>query len=284
MAATRIVAVAASVAAVGVFGTVAFELAQSNLSFDPSAYIAAYSHGDTESGEAYQINPLSTDAEANRHDEGSDSQETSAREQQARLDNAPVQANLTSQSGTTAYNVTGSADGTGVGAAGGSGSGTGGSGGSGTGQNVPVINGGGTSGGNAGGGAGGNGTGGGSGSGGSANSTANSYKYLLQDPTPQKGAPMGDTTFFTPFNGAAGLIDPDKVDISPVEDASTTDRCSILGRCSVPWTSIGVTTTACTILPVPRMSLPRSRISASTRGPMPRASAIRNCVRVSRSR
>ena len=216
LAATRVVAVAASVAAVGVFGTVAFELAQSNLSFDPSGYIAAYSHGDTESGEAYQISPLSTDAEANRHDEGSGSQETSAREQQARLDNAPVQANLTSQSGTTAYNVTGSADGTGVGVAGGSGSGTGGSG---TGQNVPVINGGGASGGNAGGGAGGNGSGGGADSGGAPNSTANSYKYLLRDPTPQKGAPMGDTTFFTPFNGAAGLIDPDKVDISPLEDA-----------------------------------------------------------------
>lgn len=73
LAATRVVAVAASVAAVGVFGTVAFELAQSNLSFDPSGYIAAYSHGDTESGEAYQISPLSTDAEANRHDEQSDS-------------------------------------------------------------------------------------------------------------------------------------------------------------------------------------------------------------------
>ena len=75
LAATRVVAVAASVAAVGVFGTVAFELAQSNLSFDPSGYIAAYSHGDTESGEAYQISPLSTDAEANRHDEGSGSQD-----------------------------------------------------------------------------------------------------------------------------------------------------------------------------------------------------------------
>ena len=216
LAASRVVAVAASVAAVGVFGTVAFELAQSNLSFDPSGYIAAYSHGDTESGEAYQISPFSTDAEANRHDEESDSRETSAREQQARLDNAPVQANLTSQSGTTAYNVTGSADGTGVSVAGGSGSGTGGSG---TGQNVPVINGGGASGGNAGGGAGGNGVGGNGGSGGSATSTANSYKYLFRDPTPQKGAPMGDTTFFTPFNGAAGLIDPDKVDISPMEDA-----------------------------------------------------------------
>lgn len=50
LAATRVVAAAVSVAAVGVFGTVAFELAQSNLSFDPSGYIAAYSHGDAESG------------------------------------------------------------------------------------------------------------------------------------------------------------------------------------------------------------------------------------------
>ncbi len=218
LAATRVVAVAASVAAVGVFGTVAFELAQSNLSFDPSGYIAAYSHGDTESGEAYQISPLSTDAEANRHDEKSDSRDTSAREQQARLDNAQGQVNLTEQSGTTAYNVTGNADGTGVGAAGGSGTGAGGAGGSGGGQNVPVINAGGTSGGNAGG-AGGAGSGGSGGSGGSATSTANSYKYLLQDPAPQKGAPMGDTTFFTQFNGAAGSIDPNKVQIEPMVDA-----------------------------------------------------------------
>lgn len=219
LAATRVVAVAASVAAVGVFGTVAFELAQSNLSFDPSGYIAAYSHGDTESREAYQISPLSTDAEANRHDEKSDSRDTSAREQQAPLDNAQGQANLTGQSGTTAYNVTGNADGTGVGVAGGSGTGAGGAGGSGGGQNVPVINGGGASGGNAGGGAGGNGSGGSGGPGGSATSTANSYKYLLQDPTPQKGAPMGDTTFFTQFNGINGLIDPHEVQISPMEDA-----------------------------------------------------------------
>lgn len=219
LAATRVVAAAVSVAAVGVFGTVAFELAQSNLSFDPSGYIAAYSHGDAESGEAYQISPLSTDAEANRHDEDSDNRETSAREQRAPLDNAQGQANLTGQSGTTAYNVTGNADGTGVGVAGGSGSGAGGAGGSGAGQNVPVINGGGASGGNAGGGAGGNGSGGNGGSGGSATSTANSYKYLLQDPTPQKGAPMGDTTFFTQFNGAAGFIDPVNVQISPMEDA-----------------------------------------------------------------
>lgn len=219
LAATRFVAVAASVAAVGVFGTVAFELAQSNLSFDPSGYIAAYSHGDTESGEAYQISPLSTDAEANRHDEKSDSRDTSAREQQAPLDNAQAQANLTGQSGTTAYNVTGNADGTGVGVAGGSGTGAGGAGGSGGGQNVPVINGGGASGGNAGGGAGGNGSGGSGGPGGSATSAANSYKYLLQDPTPQKGAPMGDTTFFTQFNGTNGLIDPHEVQISPMEDA-----------------------------------------------------------------
>lgn len=115
LAATRVVAAAVSVAAVGVFGAVAFELAQSNLSFDPSGYIAAYSHADAESGEAYRISPLSTDAEANRHDEDSDSRDTSAREQQARLDNAQGQVNLTGQSGTTAYNVTGSADGTGVG-------------------------------------------------------------------------------------------------------------------------------------------------------------------------
>lgn len=246
-AATRVVAVAASVAAVGVFGTVAFELAQSNLSFDPSGYIAAYSHGDTESGEAYQISPLSTDAEANRHDEESDSRETSAREQQAPLDTAQGQANLTGQSGTTVYNVTGSADGTGVSAAGGSGSGTGGSGG---GQNAPVINAGGASGGNAGS-AGGASSGGSGGSGGSANSTVNSYKYLFQDPTPQKGAPMGDTTFFTQFNGAAGLIDPNKVQITPMEDAiydgQMLDAWTLFCAMDVHWSDdIGMYYLACT--------------------------------------
>lgn len=250
LAATRVVAVAASVAAVGVFGTVAFELAQSNLSFDPSGYIAAYGHGDTESGEAYQISPLSTDAEANRHDEESDSRDTSAREQQAPLDNAQGQANLTGQSGTTAYNVTGNADGTGVGVAGGSGSGAGGAGGSGAGQNVPVINGGGASGGNAGG-AGGNGSGGSGGSGGSATSTANSYKYLFQDPTPQKGAPMGDTTFFTQFNGAAGSIDPNKVQITPMEDAiydgQMLDAWTLFCAMDVHWSDdIGMYYLACT--------------------------------------
>lgn len=248
LAATRVVAVAASVAAVGVFGTVAFELAQSNLSFDPSGYIAAYSHGDAGAGEAYQISPLSTDAEANRHDEESDSRETSAREQQAPLNNAQGQANLTGQSGTTAYNVTGNADGTGVGIAGGSGSGTGGTG---SGQNVPVINAGGASGGNASGGAGGNGAGGGAGSGGSTNSTVNSYKYLFRDPTPQKGAPMGDTTFFTQFNGAAGVVDPDKVQISPIEDAiydgQLLDAWTLFCAMDVHWgDDVGLYYLACT--------------------------------------
>lgn len=251
LAATRVVAVAASVAAVGVFGTVAFELAQSNLSFDPSGYIAAYSHGDAESGEAYQISPLSTDAEANRHDEESDSRETSAREQQAPPDSARGQANLTGQSGTTAYNVTGNADGTGVGAAGGSGTGAGGAGGSGGGQNVPVINAGGASGGNAGGGAGGNGFGGSGGPGGSATSTANSYKYLLADPTPQKGAPMGDATFFTQFNGATGFIDPDNVQISPMVDAiydgQLLDAWTLFCAMDVHWSDdIGLYYLACT--------------------------------------
>ena len=215
---SRIVAVVASVAAVGAFGVGAFELAQGGLSFDPSSYIATYAHGDDASGEAYRISSTSTDAEANRHDEQSDSSETSAREQEASLADVPTQANLTSQSGTTAYNVTGNADGSGVTIAGGAGgNGTGGSASAG-GALGPVINAGGGTGG-----AGGTGSGGansgGAGGGGSTNSTANSYKYLLQDPAPQKGAPMGDTTNFAQFNGAAGVIDPDKVQISPIEDA-----------------------------------------------------------------
>lgn len=215
--ASRIVAVAASVAAVGAFGVGAFELAQNGLNFDPSSYIATYAHGDAASDEAYRISSTSTDAEANRHDDQSDREETSAREQEASLADVPTQANLTSQSGTTAYNVTGNADGSGVTVAGGAGGNGTGGGASAGGALGPVIN--------PGGGAGGNGTGGGgansggAGGGGSTNSTANSYKYLLQDPTPQKGAPMGDTTFFTQFSGAAGVVDSSKVEIAPIADA-----------------------------------------------------------------
>lgn len=100
--ASRMVAVAASVAAVGAFGVGAFELAQNGLNFDPSSYIATYAHGDAASDEAYRISSTSTDAEANRHDDQSDREDTSAREQEASLADVPTQANLTSQSGTTA--------------------------------------------------------------------------------------------------------------------------------------------------------------------------------------
>lgn len=216
--ASRMVAVAASVAAVGAFGVGAFELAQNGLNFDPSSYIATYAHGDAASDEAYRISSTSTDAEANRHDDQSDREDTSAREQEASLADVPTQANLTSQSGTTAYNITGNANGSGVTVAGGAGgNGTGGAPASGV--LGPVINAGGGSADGNGGSGGGSGTGGGSGAGGSTNSTANSYKYLLQDPTPQKGAPMGDTTFFTQFSGTAGVVDSNKVEIAPIADA-----------------------------------------------------------------
>ena len=216
--ASRMVAVAASVAAVGAFGVGAFELAQNGLNFDPSSYIATYAHGDAASDEAYRISSTSTDAEANRHDDQSDREDTSAREQEASLADVPTQANLTSQSGTTAYNITGNANDSGVTVAGGAGgNGTGGAPASGV--LGPVINAGGGSADGNGGSGGGSGTGGGSGAGGSTNSTANSYKYLQQDPTPQKGAPMGDTTFFTQFTGNAGVVDSSKVEIAPIADA-----------------------------------------------------------------
>lgn len=247
--ASRMVAVAASIAAVGAFGVGAFELAQNGLSFDPSSYIATYAHGDDASGEAYRISSTSTDAEANRHDEQSDGSETSAREQEASLADVPTQANLTSQSGTTAYNVTGNADGSGVAIAGGAGgNGTGGSASAG-GALGPVINAGGGTGG-----AGGTGSGGansgGAGGGGSTNSTANSYKYLLQDPTPQKSAPMGDTTFFTQFSGGAGVIDPSKVEIAPKEDAiydgQVLDAWTLFCAMDVHWSDdIGLYYLAC---------------------------------------
>lgn len=248
--ASRMVAVAASVAAVGAFGVGAFELAQNGLNFDPSSYIATYAHGDAASDEAYRISSTSTDAEANRHDDQSDREDASAREQEASLADVPTQANLTSQSGTTAYNVTGNANGSGVTVAGGAGgNGTGGAPASGV--LGPVINAGGGSADGNGGSGGGSGTGGGSGAGGSTNSTANSYKYLLQDPTPQKGAPMGDTTFFTQFNGAAGLVDPNEVQISPMEDAiydgQMLDAWTLFCAMDVHWSDdIGLYYLACT--------------------------------------
>ncbi len=250
--ASRIVAVAASVAAVGAFGVGAFELAQNGLNFDPSSYIASYTHGDAASDEAYRISSTSTDAEANRHDDQSDREETSAREQEASLADVPTQANLTSQSGTTAYNVTGNADGSGVTIAGGvGGNGTGG-GASAGGVLGPVINAGGGSGNGTGGGAGtGGGTGGNGTGGGSTNSTANSYKYLLQDPTPQKGAPMGDTTFFTQFTGNAGVVDAGKVEIAPIADAiydgQMLDAWTLFCAMDVHWSDdIGLYYLACT--------------------------------------
>ena len=246
--ASRMVAVAASIAAVGAFGVGAFELAQNGLNFDPSSYIATYAHGDAASGEAYRVSSTSTDAEANRHDEQSDREETSAREQEASLADVPTQANLTSQSGTTAYNVTGNADGSGVTIAGGSGGNGTGGGASAGGALGPVINAGGGTGGA--GGNGGSGAGGGSGTGGSANSTANSYKYLLQDPAPQKGAPMGDTTFFTQFSGSAGVVNPDKVEIAPIEDAiydgQVLDAWTLFCAMDVHWSDdIGMYYLAC---------------------------------------
>ena len=249
--ASRIVAVAASVAAVGAFGVGAFELAQNGLNFDPSSYIATYAHGDAASDEAYRISSTSTDAEANRHDDQSDREDTSAREQEASLADVPMQANLTSQSGTTAYNVTGNANGSGVTVAGGvGGNGTGGSASAG-GVLGPVINAGGGTGGSTGGSGGGSGTGGGSGAGGSNSSTANSYKYLLQDPTPQKGAPMGDTTFFTQFTGNAGVVDAGKVEIAPITDAiydgQMLDAWTLFCAMDVHWSDdIGLYYLACT--------------------------------------
>ena len=246
--ASRMVAVAASIAAVGAFGVGAFELAQNGLNFDPSSYIATYAHGDAASGEAYRVSSTSTDAEANRHDEQSDREETSAREQEASLADVPTQANLTSQSGTTAYNVTGNADGSGVTIAGGAGGNGTGGGASAGGALGPVIN---AGGGSASGTGGGSGAGNGSGTGGSTNSTANSYKYLLQDPAPQKGAPMGDTTFFTQFSGSAGVVDSSKVEIAPIEDAiydgQVLDAWTLFCAMDVHWSDdIGLYYLACT--------------------------------------
>lgn len=216
----RIAVAAISMAFAGVVGAGAIAFSQSDVSFDPSQFAFSYNHGaeDTEIG--YQAKDSQVDSQANRHGENEEEKETAVKENEAG-DDAFSQAPINDRSGTTAYNVTDGAQGSITTAAGSGQSGNVADAAPGTieGNNGLVENGNGSNGGaNAGGDGGANG-------GGSAiypaNPTANSYKYLKEDPVPEKLPPLNDTTYFRPYNGNAsfGSVDPDKVTMSAMGDA-----------------------------------------------------------------
>lgn len=204
----HIAATAGLVAALGGFGVGAYALAQGGASFDPSAFMAAYSNGTVDKTKGYQANPSDSDAEANRKDDGDKDQgsgtDDTAENQTPTASDLPVQG----ASSTTAVRMTGEGLGTAA-VAGGSGNGS--AAGSGTGNVItgPVI-----PGSNAGGnGTGGNGSNNGSGdnTGGNGNSgsqttpTENSYKVLPFDPTPdEKG--LDSTVDEKPVNGSNSEI------------------------------------------------------------------------------
>lgn len=216
----RIAVAAISVAFAGVVGAGAIAFSQSDVSFDPSQFAFSYNHGaeDTEIG--YQAKDSQADSQANRHDENEEEKDTAVKENEVG-DDAFSQAPLNDRSGTTAYNVTGGAQGSIATAAGSGQSGNVADAASGTieGNSGLIENGNGSNGGaNAG------GDGGASGGGSAiypANPTANSYKYLKEDPVPEKLPPLNDTTYFRPYNGNASFesVNPDKVTMSAMKDA-----------------------------------------------------------------
>lgn len=215
----RIAVAAISVAFAGVVGAGAIAFSQSDVSFDPSQFAFSYNHGaeDTEIG--YQAKDSQADSQANRHGENEEEKDTAVKENEVG-DDAFSQAPLNDRSGTTAYNVTGGAQGSITTAAGSGQSGNVADAAPGTieGNSGLIENGNGSNGdANAG------GDGGASGGGSAiypANPTANSYKYLKEDPVPEKLPPLNDTTYFRPYNGNASFesVNPDKVTISAMKD------------------------------------------------------------------
>ncbi len=108
----RIAATATSIALVGAFGAGAFALGHEGNSFDPEAFASAYQAGSTNSEKGYQANPTQTDAQANRQESNGEDQAEKT------IDHIPSDAfselPLEGQSGTTAYNVTGNSNLSGV--------------------------------------------------------------------------------------------------------------------------------------------------------------------------
>ena len=104
---TKIAAAAASIAVVSAFGVGAASLAQTDMSFDPRAYVSAYGQGENEADKGYRANPTDTDAEANRHEDDADDQDKSADADRTSQDDAFSDVPFDGASGTTAVNVTG---------------------------------------------------------------------------------------------------------------------------------------------------------------------------------
>lgn len=215
----RIAMAAISVVFAGIVGAGAIVFSQSDASFDPSQFPFSYNHGaeDTEIG--YQAKDSRVDSQANRHGENEEEKDAAVKESEVG-DDAFSQAPLNDRSGTTAYNVTDGAQGAITTAAGSGQSNIVADAAPGAieGNNGFIENGNGSNGGaNAGGDSSVNG-------GGSAiypaNPTANSYKYLKDDPVPEKFPPLNDATFFRPYNGnvSFGGVDPDKVTIRAMGD------------------------------------------------------------------
>lgn len=216
----RIAAAAVSVAFAGVVGAGAIAFSQTDASFDPSQFTSSYNHGAEDTEVGYRAQDSQVDSQANRHGENEEKKDDVVKESEAN-DDAFSQAPINDRSGTTAYNVTDGAQGAIATATGSGQSGNvaNASPGAIEGNSGSVENGNGSNGG-----ASGGGNGGVSGGGSviyPANPTANSYKYLKEDPTPEKIPPNGDTTFFRPYNGGASFetVNSDEVVVSVAEGA-----------------------------------------------------------------
>ena len=219
----RIAAAAVSVAFAGVVGAGALAFSQPDASFDPSQFTSSYNHGAEGTEVGYRAQDSQVDSQANRHGENEEEKDAAVKEKEAN-DDAFSQAPLNDRSGTTAYSVADGAQGAIATAAG-------------SGQSGNVSNAApGAIEGNTGSAENGNGSNGANGSNGGsngvngsnagstiypANPTANSYKYLKDDPIPEKLPPNGDTTIFRPYKGNASSesVNPDEVKISVMEDA-----------------------------------------------------------------
>ena len=219
----RIAAAAVSVAFAGVVGAGAIAFSQTDASFDPSQFTSSYNRGAEDTEVGYRAQDSQVDSQANRHGENEEEKDAAVKEKEAN-DDAFSQAPLNDRSGTTAYSVADGAQGAIATAAG-------------SGQSGNVSNAApGAIEGNTGSAENGNGSNGANGSNGGsngvngsnagstiypANPTANSYKYLKDDPIPEKLPPNGDTTIFRPYKGNASSesVNPDEVKISVMEDA-----------------------------------------------------------------
>lgn len=196
----HIAAAAASLALVGAFGAGAFALNQGDGEFDPAKFANAYAQGMNDSKEGYQANPSDADAQANRHDDGTDEQNQG---DSSKEDNSQNNIPVDGASGTTALRVSDSGS-TESGLVAGSGNGDGSQEGTGNGATGPALepdssgNNGNTDSGNNGSSSDNNGDNGDNGNNNNRPSEdpGPSYNILPEDPTPEKEQPNPDDPFF----------------------------------------------------------------------------------------